>query len=137
MDIEKEIIKTRQDILKFKTGQGTQGDSANYYCVEYTPGWFIDNGSKWREHTIRCIPTHNDKRAIFMPQLTSQDWVVGGGSGVGRLLTYDQNIITWQQYSETSEHMQNPAYAAGVPKGIVIFSNVDFTIETSYIERGV
>ena len=135
MDLQSEVAKTKQEILRFKTGQGTQGDSANYYCVAYTPGWFITNASAWREHTIKCIPYNNTKRAIFMPQLAASDWVFGGGNAIGRMLTYGQEIITWMQYGEPQSKMNNEAYAAGVPKGIVIFSNVDFYIETSYIEQ--
>lgn len=133
MDIQNEIVKTKQEILKFKTGQNTQGDSANYYCVDYAPGWYI-NENGLRQHTIKCIPYHNEKNAIFMPQLTASEWAFGGGNAVGRMLTYGQEIITWSQLGEPQWKMDNEAYAAGVPKGIVIFSNVDFYIETSYID---
>lgn len=129
------ITQLKMDIIAYKSGQKTKGDATNYYCQFYTPGWFIDDTqTKVREHTIKCIPYVNTDKAVFMPQMLMADaWSVQGASvGVGRRLNYSQDIITWGQPGQASRYMQNEAYAAGVAKGMVIFSNVDFYLETSY-----
>lgn len=135
--MEDSIAKLERDIIQYKTGQNTQGDSANYFCVDYTPGWYILDEDHWREHTIKCIPYKNSEKAIFMAQLCPNQFNVTGVNSVGRLLTYDQSIITWRQDGETSSKMADAGYAAGVPKGIMIFSNVDFYIEASYVDKSI
>ena len=137
-DVANSISKLERDVLEFKAVQMTQGDSANYYCVSYMPGWYILDEDHWREHTIKCIPYNNEKNAIFMPDMRFTDsWWVSGSNINGRAICYKQNIITWMQNGETSSKMSNAAYAAGVPKGFVIFSNVDFYIETSYVDKSI
>lgn len=137
-NLAKAISKLKSDVLAYKCGQDTQGDSANYYVKFYTPGWYI-NPNGWREHTVKCIPYVNTDKAVFMPQMLMSDgWSVGGsGVSAGRLLTYSQDIFTWMQYGEDSSKLQNEAYAAGVAKGMVIFSNVDFYLESSYVDKSV
>lgn len=137
-ELSEAIVKLKMGVLAYKSGQGTQGDSANYYCQFYTPGWYISSNG-WREHTIKCIPYVNTDKAVFMAQmLMSSGWSVQGPSvSGGRLLTYGQDIITWMQYGETASHLQNEAYAAGVAKGMVVFSNVDFYLETSYVDKTI
>ena len=132
------LARLKNDILAYKTGQGTKGDSANYYCQFYTPGWYT-NPDGWREHTIKCVPYINSTKAVFMPQmLMSSGWSIGGaGTSRGRLLTYGQEYITWMQLGESSSNLQNEAYAAGVAKGLAIFSNVDFFLETSYVDKTI
>lgn len=133
--VARKIADLQRDLLKFKTGQRTQGDSANYYVVEYMPGWLVSSNFMIRDHTIKCIPYNNSEHAIFMPQMTVRDsWSVNGTAVAGRSLCYKQDIITWEQIRVTPEDIANEAYAAGVSKGFVIFSNVDFYIETSYID---
>lgn len=137
-DLTKELTKLRQEINAYKTGQNTQGDSANYYTNFYMPGWYISDQNHWREHTIRCIPYVNTDKAVFMPQMSiTESWSVTGSEAAGRSLCYDQNIITWMQMGETQERLNNEGYAAGVAKGLTIFSNVDFYIQASYIEKSL
>ena len=131
--MEETVSKLEQEVLKYKSIQMTKGDSANYYVVEYMPGWFIANG--YRNHTIKCIPYDKSLKAIFMPVLAPNYYLIGGGSPTGRPLIYSQDIVTWMQIGETAEHLANEAYASGVPKGLVIYSNVDFYIETSYADH--
>lgn len=135
-DLATRIKQLQKAVLAYKTGQGTQGDSANYYCVFYMPGWYISDQNHWREHTIKCIPYVNDKKAIFMPQMSiTGSWSITGAEAAGRSLCYTQDIITWMQMGETQERLNNEGYAAGVSKGLAIFSNVDFYIETSYVDK--
>ncbi len=137
-EFAKQLTRLEQDIVEYKTTQMTQGDSTNYYCVAYNPGWYILDENHYREHTIECVPVNNEKNAIFMADMRfTNSWWVSGSSATGRALCYKQNIITWLQDGQSSSKMSNATYAAGVPKGFMIFSNVDFFIKTSYVDKSV
>lgn len=138
MELEKEINQLQKDILQYKTTQATQGDSSNFYCVEYKPGWYIvpeDSHSYTREHTIKCVPYIDNSKAIFMAQMCPNQIGVQSSMIIGKDLCYLQNLVTWAQHGEWQSKLNNEAYAIGVPKSIMIFSNVDFYIEASYVDR--
>lgn len=138
MNISETLGKLERDVASYKVGQHTQGDSANYYVVEYKPGWFISsNLNQWREHTIECVPYVNSEKAIFMAQLCPSQISVSGVESVGKMPTLAQSIITWTQDPHTSSQMSDVGFAVGVPKGIMIFSNVDFYIKTSYVDKSI
>lgn len=138
-EVNKRVVALEQGLIKFKTSQGTQGDSANYSVVTYKPGWFVisENQFGTRTHTIECVPKSNAnlKNAIFMPILVGNNFSVQAYSSYGRSGNLPQNIITWQQTGETQSKLSNENYAIGVPQGITIYSNVEFTITTSYVDN--
>ena len=139
MDLASEIAKTEKELIAYKTGQSTSGDSANFYTVEYKPGWFVipEGTTKWREHTVKCVPYNNTDKAIFMPMIPSSSFSIQGAVIEGKLLTIGQDLITWYQAGEYASNLANAGYASGVPKGFMIYSNVDFYIETSYVEKSI
>ena len=138
MEIDKAITELKEDVIKYKTGQATQGDSANFFCVEYKPGWYVvpeNTHSYTREHTIKCIPYIDNGKAIFMAQMCPEQIAVQAVVSSGKPLYYGQDIITWAQAGEWQWKLDNEGYAIGVPKSIMIFSNVDFYIEASYVDK--
>lgn len=138
MDIAKEISQMEKDLIRIKSSQQTFGDSANYFSVLYSPGYFVDDTmSKWREHTIICKSSMNSDKAIFMPMFTANTWTMSGENIGCRLPTYSQDVITWWQDPITSQHLSDSSYMAGVANGFMIFSNVPFYIEASYIEKSI
>lgn len=129
------LAKLEREIQAYKVGQDTQGDSANYYHQEYIPGWFINSDTtRYRDHTIKCVPETVSENAVFMAIYAAASLNVQSMFGAGRLPTQSQNVFTWRQYAEDSSKMSDSGYAIGVPKGMMFLSNVDFHLETSYIE---
>lgn len=137
-ELEKRIVKLEQGLLQYKAGQGTQGDSTGYFTVEYMPGWFILDESRfgYRIHTVECVVKNNvnAEHAIFMPTMVGENFSVQAFITYGRNCTLPQNIITWEQWSSYQSNLSDADYAAGIPKGFIIYSNVDFTINTSYVD---
>lgn len=137
MKLDKAITQLQEDVIKYKSGQATQADSANFFCVEYKPGWYIvpEGSSAVREHTIKCIPYIDNGKAIFMAQMCPDQIAVQATATSGKPLFYSQDLITWAQAGEWQSHLNNEGYAIGVPKSIMIFSNVDFYVEASYVDK--
>lgn len=143
MDLANTIVEMKEEILRFKAKQKTQGDSANYYVVNYLPGAFVvdrsddDPTSDWRVHTVICHPYDETKKAIFMPIMTAEQTVQGAGMQMGKYILDAQDVIRWEQYSVRKKYWDagGEGYQILFPKGFSIYSNVDFYIESSYTQH--
>ena len=143
MDLAETIVEMKEDILRFKTKQGTQGDATNYFVVNYMPGHFVidrsdsDPTSDWRVHTVICHPYDETKKAIFMPIMTAEQTIQAAMMTMGKYILDAQNVIRWEQFAIRKKYYDagGEAYQILFPKGFSIYSNVDFYIEASYTQH--
>lgn len=134
MDLSEELGRLNREIISIKTQQDTGGDSALLYRQVYNPGIYLGDSYKRRVHTIVCLTEETLDKCIFMP-------VVEGGLGVQRRtpdslsLRDFSNEIVWIQWAMDSTIANNsPDTATFAARGITIYSNVPFWINTSYYD---